>query len=65
MGQILLYVGVAACFVTLAVLAFGIRGFGTSKMTPQRQNVLMRWRIGMQFAAVILIALAVWLTKES
>ena len=24
MGQILLYVGVAACFVTLAVLAFGL-----------------------------------------
>ena len=65
MGQILLYVGVAACFVTLAVLAFGIRGFGTSKMTPQRQNVLMRWRIAMQFIAVILIALAVWLTKET
>ena len=65
MGQILLYVGVAACFVTLAVLAFGIRGFGTSKMTPQKQNRLMRWRIGMQFLAVILIALAVWLTKES
>ena len=65
MGQILLYIGIGACFVTLAVLAFGIRGFGTSKMTPQRQNRLMRWRIAMQFTAVMLIALAVWLTKES
>ena len=65
MGQYLLYLGLAACLATLAVLAFGIRGFGTSKMTPQKQNRLMRLRIIAQFVAIVLIALAVWLTKES
>ena len=65
MSNVLMFMGIAACGITLGVLVTGIRGFGTSKMTPQKQNRLMRWRIGMQFLAVILIALAVWLTKES
>jgi uncharacterized membrane protein len=65
MGDWLFYLAGAACLATLAVLAFGIGGFGTGKMTPQRQNKMMRWRIIAQFAAVVLMLLAVWVTKGS
>ncbi|MEO1491078.1 MAG: twin transmembrane helix small protein [Pseudomonadota bacterium] len=63
MGTALLYLGGAACIVTVVVLAMGIRGFGTGKMTPERQNRMMRYRIGAQFVAVILMVLAVWLIQ--
>ncbi len=63
MGDALLYLGGAACIVTAIVLAIGIRGFGTGKMTPARQNQMMRYRIIGQFVAVILMVLAVWILK--
>ena len=63
MGNILIFLGIAACVVTLAVLAFGIRGFGTGKLTPQGQNKVMRWRIIAQFVAVILMVLGVLITR--
>jgi len=63
MGNALLYLGGAACIVTAVVLALGIRGFGSGKMTPRMQNRMMRYRIIGQFFAVILMALAVWVLK--
>ena len=64
MGDIIWYLAGAACLATLAVLAFGIGGFGTGKITPQGQNKLMRWRIIAQFVAVVLILLTVWATRS-
>ena len=63
MSNVLMFMGIAACGITLGVLVTGIRGFGTSKMTPQKQNKLMRWRIIAQFVAVILLLLAVLAAK--
>ena len=63
MGNVLMFLGIAACLVTLGVLITGIRGFGTSGMSPQKQNKLMRMRILAQFVAVMLLALAVWVAK--
>jgi len=65
MGDWLFYLAGAACVATLAVLAFGIGGFGAGKKTSRKQNKLMRWRIIAQFVAVILILLTVWVTKGS
>ena len=63
MSNVLMFLGIAACGITAGVLLTGIRGFGTSKMTPQAQNKLMRLRIIAQFAAVMLLAFAVWVAK--
>lgn len=57
MADFLFYLGIAACLITLGVLVFGIRGFGTGKLTPQAQNKVMRWRIIAQFIAVGILML--------
>lgn len=51
------FLAVAACVVTLGVLVAGVGGFGSGKMSPQRQNQMMQLRIAAQFTAVILLVL--------
>lgn len=63
MGDWLFYLACAACLATAGVLAFGIGGFGTGKMTSRSQNRLMRWRIIAQATAVVLLVLAVLAVK--
>lgn len=59
MGGVLMYVALAACLVVAGILAFGIGGFGTGKMTPKKQNKMMQYRIIGQAVAVALMLLAV------
>ncbi len=58
MGDVLSYLLVAALVAIAAVLFFGVfnmaRGGSGSSM---RSNKLMRWRVGLQLAALILIVL--------
>ena len=58
MGDWIFYAGIAAAFVTLGVLAFGIGGFGTGKMTPKTQSRMMVYRIVGQATAVTLLFIA-------
>ena len=58
MGDWLFYLGIAAAFVTLGVLAFGIGGFGSGKMSPKTQNRMMVYRIVGQATAVVLLFIA-------
>lgn len=61
MASFFFYMGIAACLATLGVLAAGIGGFGTGRMTPRRQNQMMQFRIMGQAVAVaflVLMALA-------
>jgi hypothetical protein len=64
MSGVLLYLAIAACLVTLGVLAFGVGGFGSKKRDgiegARFSNRLMRYRIIAQAVAVILILLTVW-----
>lgn len=57
MGDFFFYLAVLACLATAGVLMTGIGGFGTGKMTPQRQNKMMQLRILAQFTAVVLLVL--------
>ncbi|MEM9140353.1 MAG: twin transmembrane helix small protein [Pseudomonadota bacterium] len=59
MGTALTVVAFIACLAVVGILAFGIGGFGTGKMSPKRQNKLMQYRIMGQAVAVVLILLAV------
>jgi hypothetical protein len=48
--------------VVLGILALGIGGFGKGgEFNRKHANRLMRYRIGAQFVAVMLILLLVWL----
>lgn len=59
MADFLLYLAIAGCLATLAVLVFGIGGFGLGKMGPRTTNRIMRLRILAQFLAICFILLAV------
>ena len=49
----------------LGVLILGIGSFGKGgEANRLKSNRLMRWRIGLQFAAVVLIVLFVWLRGQ-
>lgn len=65
MTSFLIYLAAAGCLVTLGVLAFGVGGFGTGKITPRGQNKLMRLRIVAQFVTVVIVLLAVWAMRGS
>ena len=54
-----------ACLVVLAILLFGIGTFGKGgEFNRKYANKIMRWRIGAQFIAVLLILLFVWLRRQ-
>lgn len=56
----LFIIATIACIVVLAILAFGISGFAAgSEFNRKHANKIMRWRIGAQFIAIILILIAV------
>jgi hypothetical protein len=61
----LFYVVAAACVAVLAILMLGIGGFAKGgEFNKKHANKIMRWRIGAQFVAVVLILLFVWLRRE-
>lgn len=53
----LFYVVAIACLIVLAILMVGIISFGKGgDFNRKHANRIMRWRLGAQFVAVILIA---------
>ena len=51
-----------ACFVVLGILLFGIGTFAKGgEFNKRNANKIMRWRLGVQFVAVVLIAAFAWL----
>lgn len=51
-----------ACLVVLAILLFGIGTFAKGgEFNKRNANRIMRWRIGVQFVAVVLIVAFAWL----
>ena len=58
----LFYIIIAACIAVLAVLMLGVGSFAKSgEFHKKYANVIMRWRVGLQFVAVALIVLYAWL----
>jgi hypothetical protein len=54
-----------ACFVVLGILLFGIGTFARGgEFNKRNANKIMRWRIGVQFVAVILIVAFAWLKSR-
>jgi ABC-type anion transport system duplicated permease subunit len=60
----LFYLVVAAVLIVAGILLFGIGTFGRGgEFNHKHANRIMRWRIGAQFVAVLLILLYVWLRR--
>jgi hypothetical protein len=68
MSGFLFYLAAAAILITMAVLAFGVAGFGSKSREgvegARFSNRLMRYRIIAQFVAIILIMLTVWAIRS-
>ncbi|MDP3263149.1 MAG: twin transmembrane helix small protein [Tabrizicola sp.] len=55
-----------ACIVVLGILLFGIGSFARGgEFNKKNANRIMRWRLGAQFVAVILIVGFAWLRSRS
>lgn len=53
---------VLACVAVFAVLMLGVGSFAKSgEFHKKYANIIMRWRVGLQFVAVVLIMLYIWL----
>ena len=66
MSDPLFLVILALLAAVVGVLALGIGSFGKGGAYNRRNaNKLMRWRLGLQFAAVVLIVLFVWLRGQA
>ena len=51
-----------ACLAVLAVLMLGIGSFGKGgEFNRKNANKIMRWRVGLQAVAVVMILIFVWL----
>ncbi|OUS04438.1 hypothetical protein A9Q96_15975 [Rhodobacterales bacterium 52_120_T64] len=58
----LFYIIILACIAVLGVLMLGVGSFAKSgEFHKKYANIIMRWRIGLQFLAVVLIMLYIWL----
>ena len=61
----LFYVVAIACLAVAGILLFGIMSFGKGgEFNRKHGNRIMRWRIGAQFVAVLLILLFVFLRRQ-
>lgn len=60
-------VAAVACLVVLAILLFGIASFAKGgEFNKRNANKIMRWRLGVQFVAVVLlVAFAVFRARAS
>jgi uncharacterized membrane protein HdeD (DUF308 family) len=54
-----------ACLVVLGILLFGIGTFAKGgEFNKRNANKIMRWRLGAQFIAVVIIAGFAWLRSK-
>jgi uncharacterized membrane protein affecting hemolysin expression len=61
MGDPFFVLIVIACLAVVVVLMLGLGGFASGgKFNQKNSNKLMRWRIGTQFVAVVLIVIYVF-----
>ena len=61
----LFYVVVAACLLVLVILLWGVGSFGRGGEYHKRNaNKIMRYRLGAQFVAVLLILLFIWVRSK-
>ena len=63
MTSIPYYVSILAVLAVAVVLVLGL-GTLLKGSSPNRSQMYMRWRIGLQFIAIVVILLTVYLTRR-
>jgi Hypoxia induced protein conserved region len=63
MSSIPFYATILAVLLVAVALVFGL-GTLLQGTSPNRSQMYMRWRIGLQFIAIIVIMLTVYLTRR-
>ncbi len=62
----LFYIVAIACLAVAGILLFGVLTFGKGgEFNRKHANKIMRWRIGAQFIAVVLILLFVFIRRQT
>lgn len=62
----LFYIVAIACLVVAGIMMFGVITFGRGgEFNRKHANKIMRWRIGAQFIAVVLILLFVFIRRQT
>lgn len=62
----LFLIAVAAALVVLCILLFGVITFARGgEFNRRNSNRIMRWRLGAQFVAVLLILFFAWMRSSS
>ncbi len=59
MSNTIIAIALAAVFVVLCLGLFNMMRGGS----PNRSQNLMRWRVGLQFAAIVIVLVLVWLKR--
>ena len=59
MSNTIIAIALAAVFIVLVMGLFNMMRGGDSN----RSQRLMRWRVGLQFAAIVIVLLMVWLKR--
>ena len=62
METVLRYLSVLALLAVMAVLLAGLWNMLRGK-NPNRSQILMRWRVGLQFLAIVIAMLLVYLLR--
>ena len=58
--NIVISIALAAVFIVLLLGLFNMMRGGNSN----RSQTLMRWRVGLQFVAIVIMVVAVWWTRR-
>lgn len=62
----LFYIVAVACLAVAGIMMFGVITFGRGgEFNRKHANRIMRWRIGAQFIAVVLILLFVFIRRQT
>ena len=62
MASLLGNTGIAVSVAVAVVLALGLYNL-TRSQSSNRSQLLMRWRVGLQFAAIVLVVASAWLVR--
>ena len=62
----IILIATIGCFIVLAILMVGLGSFAKGgEFNKRNANKIMRWRLGVQFVAVVLIVAFAWLRSGS
>ena len=63
--EILVYIAMGAVVIVLVLGIGSMSGGRKGKKSVESSNKLMRWRVGIQFLAIALLAILVFVVKEN